>query len=245
MVGNAAPELLIVAPTKRELVGLDTKRASNIRVEVAGLGEKAGLRLSNLVATERPRIVLSLGFAGALSSTLCTGDLLVCKAYHLYPGMKPDVDDAESPIIAADERLTDTITPALQTIGSRSTRGDILTTRTPILGSHDKYILGADTGCLAADMEGWWMAQAVAHPGVRLVSLRAVLDETVLNLPAFVTNIVADDGRREIMHVIRGLRRVDTWRSFWPLLTRSRIACKALREATAALIPSLLKAPQA
>ena len=118
---------------------------------------------------------------------------------------------------------------------------------TPLLTAEAKRSAGAESGAEVVDMEGFWMARAVAEHGratdrpVRFLALRVVLDQMDQDLPRVVETIIADGGRREWLHAARSaLTNPLTLRRLVLLAVHSAQAQRALRRAVAALDPATL-----
>lgn len=231
--GNPAGRLLAAAPTRRELAGLTASRERGIDVEVIGIGREAARRMELLMQTPRSwRVMLSLGFAGALDPDLRTGDIVVASAF--IPESPAPLPGPIGPTAAVD---------LVRSAGGAAWEGQVLTVDEPLLTAADKRRARSDTGALAVDMEGSWVAGAASVHGVYALSLRAVIDEAAFELPAFVARIIADGGRREWLHTLAALRDPRALRSAASLAMRARRAAKSLRRAADAVIPALLDGP--
>ena len=219
--------LLTVAPTRRELGGLDYGDART-RASVVGIGRIAGEQAAALLDAAPCRLLLSIGFAGALDPHLHPGDLVVANAY-LY-GSSAAVTGAPHTTRAA---------MLLRQAGISALEGPVLTVDEPLLTPQAKRRAHHGAGALVVDMEGRWIADAAAARNVPLVGIRAVLDEAGFPLPSFVAAIIADQGRREWAHAVRAACSPSAVRSFLPLALKSREAGRALREAVRSILPEL------
>ncbi len=219
----------MVAPNRRELGGLRPGRRGPLVAGIVGLGEAAAPALTNLLSAEGPSGVLSLGFAGALTAQGRTGDLVLCT--ELVSGSPTSSD-----LLTADAALADSVRKGLEQSGLPYHQGKLLTVPSPLLAPDEKRSAGASSGALVVDMEGHGMARAALEHGAPFLALRVVLDPVDCPLPAFVDDIVADQGRHELRHTLR-------WASTHPtgiprlvsLAYRARRAQQALRQATRAL----------
>ena len=222
----AAP-LLTIAPTRRELGGLALGNRST-RASVVGIGRAAGERVAGLLDGAPCRLLVSLGYAGALDPDLHPGDLVVGSSY--LHGADPPVPGAAHTTRAA---------VLLRESGLSVQEGPVLTVDEPLLSPQAKRRAHHGSGALVVDMEGRWIAEAAAFRNVPLIGIRAVLDEARFSLPAFVATIIADAGRREWAHAFRAMSRPSALRSILPLALKSREASRALQQAVESLLPAM------
>ena len=228
MAAETAPApLLTVAPTKRELGGLGYGN-ERTRTCIVGIGRIAGEHAAAQLDSAPCRLLLSLGFAGALDPNLHAGDLVVVNAY-LYGSSAP----------APGAPLTTRAAMLLRQAGLSALEGAVLTVDEPLLAPLAKRRAYDGSGALVVDMEGRWIADAAASRHVPFVGIRAVLDEARFSLPSFVATIIADEGRREWSHMARAMCNPSAVMSFLPLALRSRRASRALREAVQSILPAL------
>ena len=225
---TATAPFLTIAPTQRELGGLGYGDART-RTSVVGLGRIAGEQVSALLDAAPCRLLLSLGFAGALDPDLRPGDIVVANAY--LHGSSAAVPGAPHTTRAA---------MLLRQSGISALEGPVLTVDEPLLTPLAKRRALYGSGALVVDMEGRWIAEAAAARNVPLVAIRAVLDEARYPLPSFVATIIADEGRREWAHAVRAMSDPCAVRSFLPLALKSREAGRALQEAVQSVLPALV-----
>ena len=219
-----AAHLLAIAPTQRELGGLDSGYGG-ARASVVGIGREAGGRLTPLLEEAPCRLLVSLGYAGALDPHLRPGDLVVGNAY--FHGADPPVSGVPLATRAA---------VLLRESGLSVREGPVLTVDEPLLSPRAKRRALFGSGALVVDMEGRWIAEAAQRKGVPLVGIRAVLDEARFPLPAFVAAIIADSGRREWAHAIQAMSRPSAFRSILPLALKSRVASRSLQVAVQSIL---------
>ena len=225
---TAAP-LLTVAPTQRELGGLgyDNERT---RASVIGIGRNSRELLAGLLDTAPCRLLLSLGYAGALDPHLRPGELVVGNSY--LHGSSAAVHGAPHATRSA---------MLLRESGLSVLEGAVLTVDEPLLTPLAKRRAYNGSGALVVDMEGRWIADVAASRDIPLIGIRAVLDEAYYPLPAFIATIIADGGRRERAHALRAILRPSTVRSFLPLALKSRRASRALQMAVQAILPAITR----
>jgi adenosylhomocysteine nucleosidase len=133
-----------------------------------GLGGGAG----RVLAEERPRLVVSCGFSGALDSALIPGDLVLATA----------VRDENGDELSAPEPLRVAAARALS--GMRCFQGKLVCTTSVAATQEEKRAL-ARPGALAVDMESYPAVRAAAEQGVPWLALRAVVDPLASSLPPF------------------------------------------------------------
>ncbi len=223
----SVPDLLTVAPTRRELGGA-WESAALTRTGVVGIGRAAGAATARLLSEAPCRFLVSLGFAGGLDPRLRPGDVVV--ASECVDGSS----GARRAVAEASYAAT-----LLRRAGARAYEGATLTVDVPLLTREAKRGARERSGALVVDMEGSWIADAAASRGTPLIVVRAALDEAEFALPEFVAEIIADQGRREWMHAARGMRSLAAARGILPLALRSRKAGLALRRAARSIIPAL------
>ncbi len=226
-MSETASALLTIAPTRRELGGLQDPN-SHTRAEVVGIGRTAGDCAAALLDAAPCRLLLSLGFAGALDPDLRPSDIVVANAY-LHGANAAIAGNAHAARAAV----------LLRQAGMSALEGAVLTVDEPLLTPQAKRRAHEGSGALVVDMEGCWIADAAAARGVPLIGLRAVLDEVDFAIPEFVRAVIADGGRHEWAHAVRALRDPSVARRLLPLVLKSRKAARALQQAVQKILPAL------
>ena len=225
---SVAP-LLTIAPTERELGGLGSGN-ERTRASVVGIGRTAGQQVVGLLDTAPCRLIVSLGYAGALDPHLHTGELVLGNAF---------LHGASTAVPGAP--LATHATMLLRQSGLSVLEGAVLTVDEPLLTPRAKRRAHSGSGALVADMEGRWIADAAASRGIPLIGIRAVLDEAHFPLPSFIATIIADGGRREWAHAARAVVYPSAVRSFLPLALKSRRASRALQMAVQSILPTIAR----
>ena len=135
-----------------------------ITIVHTGVGDSpAGrARLRDALAGDRPRLVISSGYAGGLHPGLRVGDLVLGENVS---GPAP---------LAAARRLL---------VGETLHVGALLTQTAAAETAADKAALHAATGALAVDMETSWIANACTDAGIPLLSLRVISDTAAQSFP--------------------------------------------------------------
>ena len=221
--------LLTVAPTRRELGGLGCGN-ERTRASVIGIGRDAAGPLAGLLDTAPCRLLLSLGYAGGLDPDLQPGELVVGSAY--LHGSREAVRGVPHATRAA---------MLLRESGVSALEGAVLTVDEPLLTPLAKRRAYNGSGALVADMEGRWIAEVAASRDIPFIGIRAVLDEARYPLPAFIAAIIADGGRRELVHAFRAMLRPSAARSLLPLALKSRRASRALETAVQGILPAITR----
>jgi adenosylhomocysteine nucleosidase len=153
------------------------RRGSEVRgrmsgSEVIALATGMGGEAHRAIADERPALVVSCGFAGALDGALSAGDLVLATA----------VRSADGGAVRAPEALRRAAAAALQ--GLRVAHGEIVSGTAVAATADEKRALAAH-GALAVDMESYAVARAAANAGVPWLALRAIVDPLDTALPPF------------------------------------------------------------
>ena len=151
-----------------ETVGPRLLRGRLGRAEVlvghTGVGPVAAAEnIAALLAFQRPRLLVSTGFAGGLDPQLVTGDLLVAENFS-------------APELLAQSR-------ALLAGAPRAFFGGLTSQSQPAESIASKTALAATTGAFAVDMETASVAAACAAADVPLLAVRAISDAAGEPLP--------------------------------------------------------------
>ena len=178
----ALAPFLTIAPTQRELGGLGYGNART-RTSIVGIGRVAGEQVAALLDAAPCRLLVSLGYAGALDPHLHPGDIVVANAY---------LHGASAPVPGALH--TTRAAMLLRQAGISALEGPVLTVDEPLLSPRAKRRAYHGSGALVVDMEGHWIAEEATSRGIPLIGIRAVLDEAHYPLPSFIATIVADAG---------------------------------------------------
>ncbi len=229
---EAPGALLVIAPTKRETAG--ARSSSAYSVETVGIGKESARALASRLKARGVKVVLSLGFAGALSPTLKMGNLT------LHPTIA--LPQNEAGLVTCEPWLLDAARSTSEAGGQPFHEGMLLTAPRPLLTPEEKHAYGMATGALAVDMEGYWLAETASRSGVPLLAIRTVIDEANDRLPGVVEAIVADGGRNEWRHAVGALSMPRTALALAALAARSWRARNHLRQAVHTLLPGILRA---
>lgn len=197
-------------------------RLGEDRVIARAIGLGGGA--AHVIAADRPRLVISCGFSGALHASLGTGDLVLASS----------VCDESGEAVAASESVLRAARRALDGRG-RVAEGELLcATRVAATGEAKRAL--ARPGRLAVDLESWAAARAAARAGIPWLALRIVLDPLDLDLPPFAGEGRADYLASALRHALGGPRPI---LELARLATRAGVALRSLRRAVQALAPAL------
>jgi nucleoside phosphorylase len=131
-----------------------------VEVLHTGVGEEiCRERIGKFLADAQFDMLISTGFAGALTDRLQVNDLLVAQNFSTI-----DLKQAQ-------------ISPSVRT-------GDLLTLRTLLHSREDRQRIARESGAAAVDMETEFIARACAAHGIPLLSLRVITDTPDQPFPA-------------------------------------------------------------
>jgi nucleoside phosphorylase len=171
---------------------------------------RAAAAVSRLCGRYRPKSLVGIGAAGALTASLAPGDLVASAR----------VIDGSAAVPEPDSALLG------QATGSGARPATLVTVSIPAPTAAGKRKLSSGAGDVAAvDMESAGWASAAAGAGVPFVIARAILDAADEELPAYLTECVAPEGgiRRSAV-VARALAHPSTLpRLVW--MHRRLVAC--------------------
>jgi nucleoside phosphorylase len=135
----------------------------DVEVLHTGVGEKVcRQRLGKFLENQQFDLLISTGFAGALSDELQVGDLLLARNFST---------------IGLNERSTSFRSLPIRT-------ADLLTAPTLIDSSDERTEIARTSGAAAVDMETEFIARACAAHGIPLLSLRVITDTPREPFPA-------------------------------------------------------------
>ncbi|HEX9110370.1 MAG TPA: phosphorylase [Terriglobales bacterium] len=167
-----------------------------------GIGAEAARRATEAVIQEaRPVRVVSVGFAGALDSTLKVADVF----------------EPRTVINAAD--------------GVRAATGSgqgTLVSYAAVAGKEQKQRLGRAYGAAAVDMEAAAVAQAAQARGVDFAALKAISDAAGFSMPATERFLASDGQFRTVKFALHVAVRPWLWGSTIALARNSARASRAL-----------------
>jgi len=194
----------------------------DVRVIARAIGVGGGA--AQVIAAERPRLVVSCGFAGALHPALGPGDIVLASSVR---------DDSGELAIAREAVLAEARRALAGT--PRLSEGELLSTTRIATTASAKRAL-ARPGRLAVDLESWAVARAATRAGVPWLALRVILDPLDVDLPRFAGEARTHYAAAALRHALgdpRGTRDVVR------LARQAALALRSLRRAIEALAPVL------
>jgi adenosylhomocysteine nucleosidase len=208
------------------LCGLESEKriASHIRGAIvacaAARPHKARDLARELVAMGATRL-MSFGIAGSLDSSVHLGDIFI--------GTR--VASAKSQWLCHEQwgrELANKIPQAK--------RGGVFGSETLIATIEEKDELFRGTGCAIVDMETQCAAEVAAEEKIPLMVVRAVCDDSVMNVPAFVLAAVAENGSVSAIRALAHLAlHPHQTADLFKVMRGTRKALKSLSAITGAL----------
>lgn len=167
-----------------------TYRGTPIVLATTGMGKQRAEAAARFVLDTYPlSLVLSLGFAGALTDELSLGDVVLGVRWHATQGE----DDRFQPIVP-DAHIRGLAEQALARAGVEFTSAEGVTVPDLLCDPAEKTALAERTGAHIADMESTWIAAVAAARGVPFLSIRAISDVKSERLLPF-TQLMTCDGQ--------------------------------------------------
>ena len=195
--------------------------------ELAYQGILSFLTPAPSTTVSRRRVVLLLGFAGAVDPSLRPGDLILSSRYY-RPKASQEASSLDSPWAEADHPegnptqpygrdLPDFLEPdpwmrqqavaAIQKTALPFTPSPSLTVDRVIRSPEDKRSIFERCSVATVNMEDYWAAAAAVEAGVPFLSVRAVLDLADQRLPGYLPSLSVA-GARAILSTLVHPRRV-------------------------------------
>jgi adenosylhomocysteine nucleosidase len=165
-----------------------------------------------LLDAHSPKWILSCGFAGALSSSIKIGDIVVANS----------IADVHGQVLTIDVGF-----PAAPDQGLHI--GRILTSDTVVRLVDEKRQLAERFGTIAVDMESLAVAQVCREQGVRFLSIRSISDDLSSDLPPEVLTLVGPTGTTRFGAALGAIfKRPDSVRDMWKLRQSAHFAAGRL-----------------
>ncbi len=197
---NAAPILGVVAALpaeaacfRRAQAGTGPRLQEAVQVRVSGIGWTRAARAASALLDQGATALVSWGFAGALSTALAPGVLVLAERVYDIAGCWYAADAAWL------ERLHEVAAPALTV-----TTGALLTTTAIIRDSREKERLQRTFGAVAVDMESAAICAVARERHVPFIAVRSISDRADQNLPAAALNAVDETGRIRLAQALAG-----------------------------------------
>lgn len=191
-------------------------------VEVWNLGvtgARSAEALRRKIAINRPEIIVSAGFSGALDPDLQLGAIVIGKNY---------TDPSIFRVLRAFPQYR---------VGSIVTAPHILET------SAAKKELAATSGALAGDLESGLLHSVCLEAGIKMLSVRTISDTLQQDLPVPADILIdPETGKTDPAAIIRYLfTHPAKAAQFAKLVTGAKVAQQSLAKALGEILPALLK----
>jgi adenosylhomocysteine nucleosidase len=175
-----------------------------------GIGAEAARRATEAIIQQtQPVRVLSAGFAGALDSFMCVGDVLEPRTVvNAADGVRTEVPSGEG----------------------------VLVTSTTVASKEQKASLGKAYGASAVDMEAAAVAQGARAHEVEFAALKVISDAVDFDMPPMQGFVAADGGFRAAKFACHVAVRPWMWGTTIALARNSSKATAALCSALASYL---------
>ncbi len=224
----AEAPILVVAALSRELVGLARKSHPALALLETGEGiVNVERHLEAWLDQRKARTVLSIGFAGALSSSLKAGDLVIA-------------DEVRGSSAVPDAKL---LAAARRVVAGESWIhfGVALTSNEILWKAQSKRSLAESLAVDeigAVDMESTAIARVCGRRGMPFLVTRCITDLLDEDLPLDFNQLRNCDGRVDSKRVMRAaLVRPGAVRGLWQLRKRSQLCAERMAEFVSRLVP--------
>lgn len=225
---RAEAPILVVAALSRELAEL--ARESHPALALLETGEgivNAERHLEAWLEQRRARTVLSIGFAGALSSSLKAGDVVIAD----------EVRDSSAPpdakLLSAARRV--------RADGSWIHFGVAMTSNEILWKAQSKRALAESLAVDEigfVDMESMAIARVCGRRGLPFLVARSITDLLDEDLPLDFNQFRNSDGRVDSKRVMKAaLVRPGALRGLWQLRKRSQLCAERMAEFVSRLVP--------
>ena len=164
----------------------------NVVHRISGIGPTAAKNTSNELCVNGCSALISFGYAGALSSILQSGTLVIG---HSASNGKKTIN-IQSALLNKLHLILD------QEMKVPIYRAAFLTTTSPLLTKMQKTDYNPDGNWSAVDMESFAVAEVAKQYGVPILIIRAILDDLDTIIPAGTTKIIDAKGRLKLFPTI-------------------------------------------
>ncbi len=190
-----------------------------------GVGASAASMAAKQLADAGANALITVGYAGALSDTLTSGDLVLADALH---------SDAQPQTLS--QPLYATLFALLREHSLNPRSGGLLTSAHVVASAEQKHAAHRRTGAVMVDMESAAVHGFASNNRLGFAALRVILDDADTALPARVLRCVDNYGRVRPRAVAALLLRHPSAVTSLRLLGRQRqLATAALRQLPAPL----------
>jgi adenosylhomocysteine nucleosidase len=157
-----------------------------------GIGRRRAEKATQSVLERSPlTAVISIGFAGALTSDLNIGDVVACSTVRRASGFGRDEGEAEP--YAADANLLALAASGPRDGSKRFLAATCVTTPGVVSGARAKQELSREFHAQVVDMESYWIAGVAFSRRVPFIAIRSISDTLQDDLRA-VDHILDSEG---------------------------------------------------
>jgi len=200
-----------------------------------GIGVSAARGAADwIIRSDRPSMILAIGFAGGVRDGLRTGDLILAEEV-----LEPPAPAGQTRLWEGDAELL-ALAGSLSLEGLRVTRGRLATVREVIATGAGKRAFGDSHGVSAVEMESSGIARAANVHDTPVLYVRTILDEVDFDIPLDFSRYRTAGGRLRYFRILGALLlRPRAILKVLKLRGRAIMGAEALARFTAALIGAL------
>lgn len=168
-------------------------RKQEVLLVETGLGKERAETAGEFALEHYPvSAIVSLGFAGALTSKVAVGDIILCARLCC---------SQETPLGAgySDAGLLSVATQALRGKKLCFQQGNSVTVVTPISEPKQRQTLGGAFKAEVADMEAYWLARLAQSRRIPFLGVRAISDTLEDNLSPIGRYLGSNHWRRQVV----------------------------------------------
>lgn len=189
---------LVPADPEKKRISIGTVAGRNICLLRTGVGpEKTARRLAELRESYCPELIISIGCAGALDSSLHVGDAVVSDTLF------DDTEDGRAS--RATPALVEEAAACCAKLGVRCYIGGTVSTAVAAATPQAKQALAGKYGALAVDMESARVARWAEGENIPMLSIRTISDAASDSLPRELAGAFDRNGNLRIVAVVGSL----------------------------------------
>ncbi len=172
-------------------------RERDVSLVQTGIGKEYTERATELLLERFPvTSVVSFGFAGALTTELQVGDIILCS--KLYCGDERIDEDLNTgmPCCYSDDNLVSLAAQTFKGMSVKWIQGSSVTVPKAVSTPKAKHTLGEAFSAQAVDMESYWIARIASARQIPFLAVRAISDAVEDALPPLGQFIEPDGSLR-------------------------------------------------
>ena len=157
---------------------------------VCGMGENAARQAAKSLLENGATALVSFGVAGALDSSLCSGDLVLPESINV---------NGETLLVTINwrDQLKQLLPGELTVVG-----GTLAASKQVVSTEIAKRELANFTGACAVDMESGAIAEVAANASIPFITIRAITDPIEFSPPEALLSAIYPDGSVNAMRLI-------------------------------------------